>query len=73
MARTSIGVHSQVCTCIYIYILFASMSRGYLQEEGTPGANHGPKEVSVHSEEQQTGSEDSRFDCFFYHDYNLHF
>jgi hypothetical protein len=28
-----------------------------LQEKGTPGANHGPREVSVHSEEQHTGSE----------------
>ena len=27
----------------------------------------------MHSEEQHTGSEDSRFDCFNYHASNLHF
>ena len=60
---TLLGMH--LCVYIYIYI--------YLQEKGTPGANHGPREVSVHSEEQHTGSKDSEFDCFIYHHYNLHF
>jgi hypothetical protein len=35
-----------------------------LQKDGTPSANHGPREVSMHSEEQHIGSEDSRFDYF---------
>jgi hypothetical protein len=37
-----------------------------LQEEGTLGAIMDLEDLSI-SEEQHTGSEDSRFDCFNYH------
>jgi hypothetical protein len=55
-----------------VYIICIIVMR-VLAEGRNPCCNRGSRGISVHSEEQHTGSEDSRFDCFNYHASNLHF
>jgi hypothetical protein len=46
-----------------VHIIFIIVMR-VLAGGRKPCCNHGSKGISVHSEEQHTGREDSRFDCF---------
>jgi hypothetical protein len=62
------NLHWCTLSCMHLYIcIICIIVISVLAGGRNPWCNHGPREVSMHSEEQHTGSEESRFYCFNYH------